>query len=115
MLTRRRFLTNSILSAASIGISACFSSLPVARAADEVDIPVIKKEEVKEEVKEVRPAQEEVNVSRFKNMTYEREAVETPIFISKPRQFFSQIKSHFIIPQLYQNCNRALEYFSEKA
>ena len=45
---------------------------------DEVDIPVIKKEEVKEEVKEVRPAQEEVNVSRFKNMTYEREAVETP-------------------------------------
>ena len=41
MLTRRRYLTNSILSAASIGISACFSSLPVARAADEVDIPVL--------------------------------------------------------------------------
>ena len=45
---------------------------------DEVDIPVIKKEEVKEEVNEVRPVKEEVNVSRFKNMAYERETVETP-------------------------------------
>ena len=45
---------------------------------EEVDVPVIKKEEPKEEVKEFKPVEQNVNVSRFKNVNYEREPLEQP-------------------------------------
>ena len=45
---------------------------------EDVDVPVIKKEEPKEEIKEFKPEEQNVNSSRFKNVNYEREPLEQP-------------------------------------
>ncbi len=83
MLTRRRFLTNAILSAASIGISACFSSLPVARAADEVDIPVLLYHRIGNAAEHltITPDKFAADLSRLREMGYET------ISLEKFRQF----------------------------
>ncbi|MHC1761992.1 MAG: polysaccharide deacetylase family protein [Negativicutes bacterium] len=92
MLTRRRFLTNSILSAASIGMSAFLSPYP-ATFAEKIDIPVLLYHRIGDTDSHLSIASDKFAA----DLTWLREKGYETISLEKFRQF--RLDSETLLPE----------------